>query len=406
MKLLASLAVCWSLFCLSQAHIHSQKVSIEKEKLTVHTWLCALVSSALVGVCGVFPLLINRWIKLDKTCSDRLGFKAVLSFAVGGLLGDVFLHLLPEAYGTGSSDHGHGTAIGLWVLVGLLSFLVVEKVVKATEKEEGEGGDSSNGGDCGGCEEVTTLREIHHNSNSNCSVAGSNGKLSRRVHTRNGTAKMNGSISGSLTHKSGPLLKQDSSVHPNQIASEKNSKKLLLDKDVDRIASEADTKNPWLDKDISGYLNLVANSTDNFTHGLAIAASYVASPAVGVLTTLAILCHEVPHEVGDFAILLNSGFSLREAAKAQMLTACGGLVGVVVGLTAEHVSSASDWLLPFTAGGFLYIALVSIVPGLLECTNWKHSVLEVLALGVGIGVMALVTVVEKKSCGYMPPDTT
>ena len=144
---------------------------------------------------------------------------------------------------------------------------------------------------------------------------------------------------------------------------------------------------------------------DNFTHGLAIATSYVANPAVGVLTTLAILCHEIPHEIGDFAILLNSGFNLKEAARAQMTTACGGLVGVVVGLTAEHFSSASSWLLPFTAGGFLYIALVSIIPDLLKTkSNASQSVIELFALVFGVVVMAFVTVVEKRSCEHMPLD--
>jgi zinc transporter ZupT len=98
-----------------------------------------------------------------------------------------------------------------------------------------------------------------------------------------------------------------------------------------------------------------------------------------------------------------SGFSLKEAAKAQVLTASGGLVGVVAGLTAEHLSSASNWLLPFTAGGFLYIALVSIVPELLDCDSLRNSLVQLGFLGLGVLVMALMTIVEKKSCNYMPP---
>jgi len=321
-------------------------------------------------------------VRLDSSCKDKLAFKAVLSFAVGGLLGDVLLHLLPEAYGTGPAAQeaeraGAGAAIGLWMLVGLLSFLMMAKAVKMTEA-------------LGGSSE--TLSETAANL---CTETIGSGNT------------MNGSISCSFKSEfSNGVSKQTVGKNDTKDDCLKIHSVPLKSK-PDTHTDKSNSVPQWLDKDISGYLNLVANSTDNFTHGLAIAASYVASPAVGMLTTLAILCHEIPHEVGDFAILLNSGFSLREAAKAQMLTACGGLVGVVAGLTAEHISSSSSWLLPFTAGGFLYIALVSIVPDLLESAHSvRHSLIEMLALGMGLVVMALVTIVEKKSCTYMPPAGT
>lgn len=80
-------------------------------------------------------------------------------------------------------------------------------------------------------------------------------------------------------------------------------------------------------KHISGYLNLVANCVDNFTHGLAVGGSFLVSFRLGALTTFAILIHEIPHEIGDFAILLKSGFTRWDAAKAQMMTATGGMCG-------------------------------------------------------------------------------
>ena len=339
------------------AHIHSHKVHVEKERLTLSTWVYAMVSSALVGACGVFPLFVNRWIQLDSSCKDSLVFRAVLCFAVGGLLGDVFLHLLPEAWSTPGNPY-----IGLWVLAGLLTFLIIEKIVKHTEMS----GEQSNSVD-------VTLVNLNSNSNN--------------------------SVDGHLNGKNGAVCKVASMHKKNGLSSNNSHKHVSVTRNI-----EGPTKLSHIfDKDISGYLNLVANCTDNFTHGLAIAASYVAGPMVGFLTTLAILCHEIPHEIGDFAILINSGFSLKEAAKAQMLTATGGLVGVIAGLTAEYLSSVSSWLLPYTAGGFLYIALVSIVPEILEVKTGKHLVLDMLSLCVGVVVMAMVTIVEKRSCNYMPP---
>lgn len=80
---------------------------------------------------------------------------------------------------------------------------------------------------------------------------------------------------------------------------------------------------------VTGYLNLMANCIDNFTHGLAVGGSFLVSFRLGALTTFAILVHEIPHEVGDFAILLRSGFNRWDAAKAQLVTACGGVFGAL-----------------------------------------------------------------------------
>ena len=367
-----------------EGHIHSHKVQhVEMDKLTWKTWLYALLSSALVGACGVFPLVVNKWVRLDSANKDNLAFKVVLYFAVGGLLGDVFLHLLPEAWGSPSFD---GTSMGVWVLAGLFSFLVIEKVVKYTELESTDNHLNTESTNCQPPKLVT---------------------VTSLQHSKNGYIHTNGDAHKIIDHDK--AMKNGVSAglqNGRTIGNQKVSKYTPTSNESTDTTKESHNNKPsWFNKDISGYLNLVANCTDNFTHGLAIATSYVANPAVGVLTTLAILCHEIPHEIGDFAILLNSGFNLKEAARAQMTTACGGLVGVVVGLTAEHFSSASSWLLPFTAGGFLYIALVSIIPDLLKTkSNASQSVIELFALVFGVVVMAFVTVVEKRSCEHMPLD--
>lgn len=339
MKATVFSVVLLAAFCSSPAvaHIHSQKVThIRRDKISLETWALALISSVLVAAAGIFPLLLNRcFVNLD---GNGLRLRAVLSFAVGGLLGDVFLHLLPEAWGSAASI-SDDWQIGAWALMGLISFLLVEKMANSTE----------------------SVKESEKQTD--WSSSGNVAEASRTLDVRNG-----GSVN---THTNVSTI-EGPGAERRQV-------------------------------DVRGYLNLVANCTDNFTHGLAIAASYVASPTVGMLTTAAILCHEIPHEVGDFAILLSSGFDIWSAAKAQALTATGGLVGVVAGLTAEHLlSSTSSWLLPFTAGGFLYIALVSIVPQLLEDTTLTYSLVQMIALILGVVVMAMVSIVEKQSCKHLP----
>lgn len=107
--------------------------------------------------------------------------------------------------------------------------------------------------------------------------------------------------------------------------------------------------------------------------------------------------HEIPHEVGDFAILLRSGFSRWDAAKAQMLTAGAGLVGALVAVGGTNVTSAMEartsWIMPFTAGGFLHISLVTVLPDLLKENDSKESIKQLMALIAGIGVMAIMTVI-------------
>lgn len=86
-------------------------------------------------------------------------------------------------------------------------------------------------------------------------------------------------------------------------------------------------------KAFPGYLNLLMNFLDNFTHGLSVGGSFLISFRVGVLSTFTILVHEIPHEVGDFAILLRSGFSRWDAARAQLITASGGILGALAAVT-------------------------------------------------------------------------
>lgn len=107
--------------------------------------------------------------------------------------------------------------------------------------------------------------------------------------------------------------------------------------------------------------------------------------------------HEIPHEVGDFAILLRSGFSRWDAAKAQLLTAGAGLVGALVAIGGTNVTSAMEartsWIMPFTAGGFLHISLVTVLPDLLKENDSKESIKQLTALIAGIAVMAFMTIV-------------
>ncbi|XP_076585657.1 zinc transporter ZIP13 [Chaetodon auriga] len=306
-----------------------------------HVWLLSLVGSVAVGLSGIFPLLV---IPIEagaalKTEAGGQKLKQLLSFAIGGLLGDVFLHLLPEAWalsGSAAGKQNHYMTQGLWVIVGLLAFLLLEKMFPDQDSQEDPTSDSD------------------LNSNS---ATQSNSVFSGKavVSLRNG----------------------------HHAESWKSSKQQSLQERSEKIKT-------------SGYLNLLANCIDNFTHGLAVAGSFLVSKKVGFLTTFAILLHEIPHEVGDFAILLRAGFDRWSAARMQLSTALVGVLGACFALYAQSpqgTENATAWILPFTSGGFLYIALVNVVPDLLEESSLRQSVLQILLIFCGVAVMALLSAI-------------
>ncbi len=111
------------------------------------------------------------------------------------------------------------------------------------------------------------------------------------------------------------------------------------------------------------YMNLVGDSIHNFIDGMIMAASFIVSLPLGITTTIAISTHEIPQEIGDFGVLLYGGFSKKRAIMMNFLVALTAVLGGIVGF---FVSSLIDnivlFILPFAAGGFIYIAATDLVP--------------------------------------------
>ena len=87
---------------------------------------------------------------------------------------------------------------------------------------------------------------------------------------------------------------------------------------------------------------MIADFTHNITDGLAMSASFYASPTIGATTTVAVFFHEIPHEVGDFALLVQSGFSKRAAMASQFVTAIGALMGTLIGIAVQEYGGGND----------------------------------------------------------------
>ncbi|CAG9854381.1 unnamed protein product [Phyllotreta striolata] len=321
---------------LENEHLHHDKTAQKSKTAPLSTrdlWLHSMGSTLLISAA---PFFILFFIPLDNTESSQPLLKILLAFASGGLLGDAFLHLIPHAamhvedsktphshshgHGTHGEEHSHDMSVGLWVLAGIVVFLVVEKAVRI-------------------------LKGTSH------------------------------------SHSHAAVTKK-----PEKAGKKENKSKT------------GDAEEPEKEIKVAGYLNLAADFCHNFTDGLAIGSSYLAGNTIGVVTTITILLHEVPHEIGDFAILLQSGVSRRNAMMLQLTTALGALAGTALSLLAQNAGGveAASWVLPFTAGGFIYIALVSVIPELLdeEKPSVVQTLLQVAAMLTGVGMMVLIAEYE------------
>ncbi|OZJ02906.1 hypothetical protein BZG36_04938, partial [Bifiguratus adelaidae] len=312
----------------------------------------ALTNSLLAtAYISLFPNLLLYFVPPDI---DTASLNTLVAFAVGGLLGDVFLHLLPHAFlgehfeadAVVAVDERKNVLVGLGIFVGLAFFYVMDKGMRVL-----------NGGD------------------------------GQHAHGHTHAVESSGHSTG---------------VQEHTTEAKKRGKKAKKGEEEDDKDNAVDHK-PTSSIKLSAYLNLFADATHNFTDGLALSASFYASPAVGATTAVAVFFHEIPHEVGDYAILIQSGFSKQRAMMAQFTTAVGAFLGTLAGIAIEETQQDfsvvkgagiagtdlrwGDLVIPFTAGGFLYIATVGVIPELLQVSGHfrkdaRQMMYEIVALSL------------------------
>ena len=301
----------------------------------------------------------------------------MVAFAVGGLLGDTLFHLLPEIFlGESVPEHAHfvlvepnkNILLGVAIMVGFVTFVAMDKGLRIATA--GSGGHN------------------HGHQHDTSNISHSSGQSTALSLGSSAT-----STKDTLQPRKRPAEKSTSAISQN-----------VLKPRVDTLPSIR----------LSAYLNLIADFTHNITDGLALSSSFYASPTLGATTTVAVFFHEIPHEVGDFALLIQSGFSKKRAMGAQFVTAVGAFLGTCLGIAVQELgkpypgTAASgdtrssglagtglgwgDLLLPFTAGTFLYVGTVAVIPELLETDDEKSGELmktlkQFLAMALGASIM-------------------
>jgi zinc and cadmium transporter len=133
------------------------------------------------------------------------------------------------------------------------------------------------------------------------------------------------------------------------------------------------------------YMNLFGDAIHNFIDGLIIAASFVADINLGIVTTLAVVLHEVPQELGDFGVLVYGGFGKAKALFMNFMCALAAVLGSVIGYYLSGYTGLSiTFLLPFAAGGFIYISASDLIPELKKEVDMKKSL-----LGFGVFILGI-----------------
>ena len=142
-----------------------------------------------------------------------------------------------------------------------------------------------------------------------------------------------------------------------------------------------------------GYLNLVGDAVHNLIDGIIIASTYAVSIPLGVVTTISIISHEIPQELGDFGVLLYSGISKKKALLYNFMVALLAVAGVVIGyFLTIYIHGITGFLIPVAAGGFIYIAATDLIPELQEEINAKSSIKHFLVFILALVFMYFVKV--------------
>ena len=234
----------------------------------------------------------------------------LVSFAVGALLGAVFLELLPHALETGSAE-----SVMTTVLIGLLVFFLLEKLV-----------------------------------------------LWRHSHDH------------------GDEQADPAPVHGHADAASAHQPALAMDHAHGATSGE--------DQGRSGLMILIGNSVHNLCDGIVIAASFLADTTLGIAATLAIVSHAIPQQVGDFAVLLHSGYARRKAFGFNLATGAATLVGALAGYFAlSDMQQVLPTVLAIAAASLLYVAVADLIPSLHRRAEPVETVKQLALIGLGIGII-------------------
>ncbi|GFY71374.1 zinc transporter ZIP10 [Trichonephila inaurata madagascariensis] len=406
------------------ANYHQHHPSNERH-ISGTVWLYASLAVVLISLCGLISVAV---IPIMQKWFYHTLLQFLVGLAVGSLSGDGLLHLMPHAILDGEKSHDHSKdnhhhheedhtdpsmemkAIwkGLAALCGIFLFFVAERLLGAlaayrrqkneakisrhpknmipVPREEG-----ANNGSVGEKlaqpkknsydhirekDEKETIQMLQ--SEASPSKKGSN----QSIHEIGFHGRSSFSIEPEVTVAYRP--DSDSSVIVSEHHGHGHAHSHEIPQSVSAVA----------------WMVIMGDGLHNFCDGLAIGAAFASGEADGISTTVAVFCHELPHELGDFAMLLKTGMKVKQALFYNGLSSVLCFVGMIIGVSLGNVHSATSWVFAGTAGMFLYIALVDMLPELTSPTNnpgpaaMSTLLVQFIGICIGISIMLLIALYE------------
>lgn len=373
-----------------EAHDHGSTCS---RPSTAEAWFATFIATVIISLISVVGILV-----VPMGSFLRYALRLLVSFAVGALLADVLLHIIPHTLPINvkedsegdHSGHDHSAPISKGSMYGRLVlmcgsiwvFFLFERLVRllagGSHGHTSFHEDSANGGDHHGKHDPS-------NTVTTDLVSGGGGALDLNDKKRIKCDAKFGSRAWLYHVLLGPVY---------------------------FARSDGKTPSFWKGELAPvAYVNLFSDGIHNFVDGITLGVAFTKDFDLGVTTAIAILFHEIAQEFGDFAILLSAGMAKWQAVLANLACAClaiiGGFVGCAIGSGGDDVAT---WVLCFGAGGFLYIALSAMLPELVDPPAgsgdkasfknffswrfWRDVVLDTLGFSIGIVVLWIIAVTE------------
>jgi Predicted divalent heavy-metal cations transporter len=375
-------------------------------------WLYGILSSIAVSLLGIVMTLvlvcILRAKKISKSELDRL-CDIMIAFAIGALLGDAFIHILPEIFG--AHDHSHGEEdhekeesakpdpriTSLMLLLGILFFILFDKVVGHAHSHEHPHDHSKAHSHSHQHKHIHAHQKVKQECKKSCDHEDI--EVKDKENNAKQTDIENGSTNPVVADAALIVEPSNSGDLDKKV---KSDDQLALEHSHDSKPHEKPSLKAFFNlkgKKSEGLMILLADFIHNIMDGLAIGAAFASgNKSVAISTFVAIVAHEIPHELGDMGILIYSKFPIWQAVFCNGISNLTAIIGAVIGLGIGHLSEkANAYIFGVVAGNFMYISLADMMPAALKQEDKKTCVWMLLAAIVGTGIMYIVLAIEEST---------